>query len=211
MNSDETKAFLEAYPTVIRYQEAAQEQFSKMLLRITERVILDSEECATRFDERKADPPCLYNSLSVQGWHIPGNSLFVFLDIVRKQIGLIANGYQSPKEKQDFLPLWNDKLKQRFRDNPGVQAFTWINKGDDDEGYDYFKLIAGTSGKLFDPDKLDAFKEYFYWGYCYPLEIDMLNEPLFAKIASDAKKLISSFNGKGNGGSCAQMPKQLRS
>src|SRR5207249_7992983 len=107
---------------------------------------------------------------------------------------VIGNGYQGQKQKQDFLPLWNGQFKQTFRDDPELHAFTWIMKGNDENEADYFKLVTGLSGKLFDPAALeDDFRENFYWGYCYPLEVDMLDEPLFAKIASDAKELLASF------------------
>ena len=193
MNADETKAFLAAYPTVIRYQEAAKEKFSKVVLKISERVILDCEERVRAPDPVQTVPPCFYRGLNVEGWHMPGNSIFIFLNILTKQIGVIGNGYEDRKQKEALLPLWNEQFKQTFRDNPELHAFTWIRKGDDESEAEYFKLVTGTSGKLFDPAALDDFKDYFYWGYCYPLEIEMLDEPLFVKIASDAKKLLALF------------------
>ena len=193
MNADETKAFLAAYPTVIRYQEAAQKKFLEVLRKITDRVILDCAERAMAYDKEETVPPCFYRALSVKGWHMPLLSIFTFVNILTKQIGVVANGYQNPKEKEDFLPLWNGQFKRKFRDKPELHAFTWICKGEDENEADYFKLVTGTSGKLFDPAALDDFKDYFYWGYCYPLEIDMLDEPMFAKIGSDAKELLASF------------------
>lgn len=197
MNTDETKAFLAAYPTVNRYQEAAKEKFTKVLADVTRRVICDCEERATANNDVQTDLPCLYLSLDVKGWHIPNLSIFIFLNILTKQIGVVGNGYQNSKEKQDFLPLWNGQFKQTFRDDPQLHAFTWIDdNGDDEDEAECFKLIAGTSGKLFDPATLDVFKDYFYWGYSYPFDIDALAEPLFAKIASDASKLVASFTPK---------------
>lgn|GEM_PF-2823349 len=194
MNTEETKAFLAAYPTVNRYQEAAKEKFSKMLGTITNRVIVDCEEIVTACNaEEQTDLPCLYRSLNVKGWHTPILSAFIFLNILTKEIGVIGIGYQDTNQKKDFLPLWNGQFKQTFRNNPALHAFTWIDKGNDENDADYFKLVAGTSGKLFDPAALDDFKDYFYWGYCYPLEIDMLDEPMFARIASDAKEFLASF------------------
>jgi len=195
MNADETKAFLAAYPTVVRYQEAATEKFSKAVLRISERVILDCEGRATAREPVKT-LPCPYRELNVEGWHVPTVSIFIFLNILTRQIGLIGNGYQNQKEKEDFLPLWNEQFKQTFRGNPELHAFTWIEEGDEESGAQGFKLVTGTSGKLFDPAALDVFRDYFYWGYCYPLEIDVLDEPLLVKIASDAKKLLASFTAK---------------
>ncbi len=86
MNADEIKAYLAAYPTVQRYQEAAQEKFSKMLAKITDYIICECGDRVTKFDEEVTWLPCLYRSLKVKGWHIPDIGLFVFLNIMTKEI-----------------------------------------------------------------------------------------------------------------------------
>jgi len=197
ISTEETNAFLAAYPTVALYQRAAVERFSKAIRRITERVICNCEELVTLAGELITELPCPYQPLHVKGWHLPGDSAFIFLDIRARQIGLIANGYQNEKEKRDFLPLWEKRLKQLFREDTRLQAFTWIDKDEEDTLADYFKLVPGTSGKSFNPDVLDVFDNYFYWGYLYPLEVEKLDEPFFHTIAADAKELFRKFRSGG--------------
>jgi hypothetical protein len=191
MNADEIRAFLTAYPTVYRYQDAAIAKFSKVLSDVTQRVIRDCGGRAREFNNYQLKLPCIHRSLDVTGWHTSAPSLFIFLNIVTKQIGLVANGYESSEQRQDFLPLWNAQFKQTFRDNPKLHAFTWVVEDGDGDGADYFRLVTDASGGLSDP--VGDLETYFYWGYCYPLEIDKLEEGLFAQIGSDASELLASF------------------
>ena len=189
------KTFLKGYPTIYRSEEAAQESFRKLLDSIVQRVILECEERATEADDVQNKLPHFHRSLHVKGWHMPRNSLYVSLNTLAGQVAVLGNGYGSPKEKKDFLPIWDAQFKQVYKSDSNLHAFTWIDKGEDDDAWEcgYIKQVRGTAGKLFDPAQVDEFSDYFYWGSTYPFDPDNLGESFLAKVAADTKKLILAF------------------
>jgi hypothetical protein len=176
MNTDELKEFMRAYPIVAKYEDAFSEKLNSLLDTIQSRIIIVSNEIADVYkDETVKDFPCIYRGFTIDGWHIKP-SAYIYLDIMIQKIGVILIGYQDEKEKKKFIPLWNDTLKIKYRDNSSLSALRWADHNDDEfavEG-DYFKVIEGTSGKSFSPDKISEFDEYFYWGYVYDFDADKL-------------------------------------
>ena len=180
MTPDETKHFLAVYPTVRRYQEAAEERFKTLRSEMIQRIVAEVGERVTVSDsgERSDELPLLYSPLNINGWFITVDSAFVFVDIFTKQCGLIAVGYQSPLEKSDLLPLWESEYGHTFRSNPRLQALTWTDSLEDDPGQWRFRVTEGYSGKLFDPNAYVDFNTHFYWGYSYPLDLDVPEETI---------------------------------
>ena len=106
----------------------------------------------------------------------------------------MLTGYEDRRTKSAFLAMWEDGWKQVYKDNSKLSSFTWADRVEDEytmrEGY--FKLIEGTSGKLFNPQQMSAFNTHFYWGYVHQLDLDNLNV-LEKVIVGDFKNLLDAF------------------
>ena len=196
MNIDEIKKFLEIYPTVAKYEQTVEEKLLKLLDKIVDRIIMECEELVeSNDDDRQKKLPSMYRCLKVKNWHTD-NSGYVFLHIVLNKIGIILTGYQdNEKEKEKFLGKWEESFKNRYKEYGDIASFTWIDEGKDDYAIDggYFKMVEGTEGKSFNPDRISETKVCFYFGYQYNFqvnEIDLYPE----KLAKQFKNLLDSFN-----------------
>lgn len=195
MNREDLIKFIEAYPVTEKYKEAAEQKFLKNLNDIIDYIILASEELAEVDEENiEEELPCLFRCLKIRGWHTD-YSAYVFINILLNKIGIVLTGYEDDKrEKSKFLQLWNENYKFKYMNDSDLFSFTWIDKDDDDCAINsgYFKLVKETNGKLFNPDKISEFADYFYWGYVYNMEVDKL-EAYPETIAKDFKKLLDTF------------------
>ncbi len=195
MNNEEIKKFLDAYPIVAIRQEAAKERFSEIIDHLKNRIIM---ECAESVEENtqeiQKEPPCLYRTFNIKGWHLEEFSGYIFLDILLKKIGIVLVGYHDKKGSGKFLPKWGKYYKNRYKDIPNLHAFTWVKEGDDDYAINggYFKLVEGTSGKIFNPTQISEFTDTFYFGYAYDLDIEKI-QIYYNTIPKDFKKLLETF------------------
>lgn len=195
MDKEALKKFIEAYPVTMKYQDAVEQKFLKTLDEIIKQIILVSEELAEENrEDMQEELPCLYKCFKIRGWHT-GRSVYVFMNILLNKVGIVFTGYQdNPRDKSKFLQLWNDDYKFKYSNDVRIDSFTWIDEDDDDCAINggYFKLVKGARGKLFIPDKIPEFEDYYYWGYVYGMEVEKLEEyPEI--IANDFKKLLDSF------------------
>jgi len=187
MNKDNILEFLKVYPIVRKFEEPLLEKFNQFIIDLKDKIIIQSEEMIEENEKDKLEKfPTIYRAINLKGWFIPSSSGFLFLDIVTAQVGVLLTGYQGIKEKKDFIIYWNDKIKNKFKEDEKLFAFTF----DDDEVS--FKIIGGTKGKIINPTKISAFEQYFYWGYVYELDLDNLNSYL-EKIPKDYMKLVNDF------------------
>lgn len=163
-------------------------------------VILASEGLAEANEEAEANEkaqkvlPCLYKCVKIKGWHT-NCSAYIFMNILLKKVGIVLTGYQDDKrDEAKFLQLWDENFKFKYENDTNLFSFTWIDKDEDDCAINggYFKLVKGTSGKHFSPDKIPEFADYFYWGYVYDLEVEKI-DAYSEKIAKDFKKLLDTF------------------
>jgi hypothetical protein len=111
-----------------------------------------------------------------------------------KKVGIVLTGYENEEGKAKFQPLWSENYKYKYKDDADLCSFTWINKGEDEYAIKggYFKVVEGTSGKIFNPTQIPEFKDYFYWGYVYDLEIEKI-QTYYETIPKDFKKLLETF------------------
>lgn len=194
MNNEEIKKFLEVYPIVATQEEAVEEKLSGIIDLLKDRIIIECEELVEEnTNDIQKELPCLYRAFNIKGWHLKESS-YIFINILSKKIGILLTGYQDKKEKEKCLPMWSKYYKNRYKDNPDLYAYTWVDKGDDEYAIKggYFKLAKGTSGKIFNPTQISEFTDSFYWGYVYDLEIEKIqiyNET----IPKDFKKLLETF------------------
>lgn len=195
ITQEELKKFIEIYPITEKYKEPASETLNNFMQNLINQIIL---ECEERIEENPDDLvvelPALYRSFSVSDWPDDNGYGFIFLNLITQKIGVLINGYQDEKELKKFIPLWDEIFKTKFKENGELSGFTWIEEEDDlsiDSGY--FKIISGTSGKIFNPTKISDFSSSFYWGYQYDFQLDNMKE-LSEKISKDLNKLIKFFS-----------------
>ena len=198
MDKNDFNTFLEYYPIVYRFQEAVQETLQKLLLRIVDRIILESGERATMADATQEKFPAIHRSLHVKTWHTTRYSVYVEINAVLKRVALLGVGYEdSPKVQQDFLPLWNGQFKRIYQRTADLHAFRWVGDGEEETCRSgHFKLVPGTNGKSFDPTQIGELERFFYWGFFYPLDPANMGERFIASIGADAKSLITLFTPK---------------
>ncbi len=206
MDNKEIKKFIDDYPFIAINQENAQERFSKLLNEMLKYIIAGSEEAV---EEDKNDDdykkgfneklPCPYRCLKVEGWHTE-RSAYVFINILSNKIGIVLTGYQNEhsKEKKIFRERWNEYMKKDYKDNPDLESFRFIDTDSDDDiaiaiNSHYFEHIPGFNGKQFSPDMFPEFKENFFWGRYYTLDIENIEKSFYEKLAKDFKKLIDTF------------------
>lgn len=195
MDNEELNKFMEAYPTVAKYESSVEEKFSTILDKLKNCIILECEELVEENkDEEIKQLPCPYKALNVKGWHIKESSSYIFIDLLTKNIGIVLNGYQDESEKAKFIQRWNEEYKNKYREDSSLKAFTFIPEEDEDNDIygEYFKLVDGTSGKLFNPNHISELADYFYWGYVYELDLEKLNS-YYEIIPRDFKKLLNTF------------------
>jgi len=195
MNNEEIKKFLEIYPIVATQEEAVKDKFTQIINHLKNRIIIECEELVEEnTGDIQKELPCLYIAFNIKTWHLEESSGYIFVDILSKKIGILLTGYQDKKEKEKCIPIWNKYYKNKYKDNPDLYAFTWIEEGEDEYAIKggYFKMVEGTSGKIFDPTQISEFTDCFYWGYIYDLEIEKMqiyNETM----PKDFKKLLETF------------------
>ncbi|VVB89020.1 Uncharacterised protein [uncultured archaeon] len=205
MNNEEIIKFIDGYPFIAINRENAQERFSKLLNEMQRYIIAESEEAVeenkNEDDYKKGNNeklPCPYRCLKIEGWHTE-KSAYVFINILSKEIGIVLTGYQSEgKEKKIFWERWNEYMKNDYKDNPNLESFTFVDTNSDDDiaiaiNSHYFKHIPGFNGNQFSPDMFPEFKDYFFWGCTYTLDIGNIEKSFYEKLAKDFKKLIDTF------------------
>jgi hypothetical protein len=177
MNAAEIKEFMDVYPTVIKYEEVIYDKFNSLLGGITDRITIDSDEKVELYkDEVVSESPCLFRGLSIDGWHTLC-SAYVFCDMNIQKIGVILVGYQDDKDKDKFIPMWNETVKNKYMKDSTLVALRWVGHNDDEYAIKagYFKTVESTSGKSFSPDKISEFEESFYWGYVYDFDANKVD------------------------------------
>lgn len=193
MDAAGMKYFMDVYPIVVKYEEAIFEKFNALLKVIADRIIIGSSGKVEFCNDDVTDCPCIYNGLSIHEWHVTPSS-YVYIDIIGKKIGVILIGYQDEKSKNKFIPVWNETYKVQFANDPRLIALRWVEKDDDEYSIKggYFKIIDGTSGKSFSPDKISEFNGWFYWGYIHDFDVDQL-ESYPESISIDFQNLTNTF------------------
>jgi hypothetical protein len=187
MTNDDFAKFLEAYPIVWKFEDIALERLNEYLDRLKEIIIIECEELVNVNKDEDVDKfPCIYQGFDIDDSHIDNNSGYLFVDLLYGRIGILLTGYQNIKEKNKFTGIWDKKYKSKYKDDSDLCAFTWDGEND------LFKLISGTTGKIFNPTQLSTFDEAFYWGYSYHLDLNKLNQYL-DEIPKAFKKLIDYF------------------
>ncbi len=202
-NEVELRNFIENYPNEEKKKMAAFEKFSKTLNKIQEKIKADFGDVEPCLKYESPDFPCLLKCLKITGWHFDYSS-YIFLDIISKKIGVVLTGYEKwynnkgkDKEiKKKFLGNWDEKYKDKSKDDRELCALTWFAKNEDDDEYpikaEHFKIIEGKGSKLIKPGSLPAFDNRFYFGYVHELEIEKLNSyPEI--IAKDFSKLFNNY------------------
>lgn len=195
MNNEEIKKFIEVYPIVAIYQEAVLERFSEILNKIKDRIIMECEELVKENeDDTQEKLPCLYRALNIDGWHIEKSSGYVFVDILQRNIGIVLTGYQDKNEKAKFQPHWSENYRNKYKNDTNLRSLTWVSQGEDQYAVKggYFKMVEGTSGKLFNPAQIPEFTDYFYFGYVPKLEIEKM-QSYSETIVKDFKRLMDVF------------------
>ncbi|MBN8701646.1 MAG: hypothetical protein J0M08_01145 [Bacteroidetes bacterium] len=196
MNAQELKIFVDNYQGIVTNQDTVQDIFNNSIEKIKNKIILECGELVEKNDDESSDTlPCLYRTFDIKNWHIKDYSGFVFINVLLKKIGIVLAGYQNKNEQKKFMPLWDEKYKHEYRKNPNLTSFTWVDSGYDDYAINngYFKLIDGTSGKLFNPLQISEFGDYFYWGRQYDLHTDKFDDEFYSKIATDFNNLLTTF------------------
>jgi hypothetical protein len=164
--------------------------------KIIDQIILECDELVERNKDQDCNCikfPCLYKAVNIKYWH-KKDSAYIYINALTKNIGIVLTGYEVETEKAKFIKVWNDHYKNKFKDDPNLKAFTFIYEDDEDNDIygEYFKLVEGKNGKLFDPTQLSELSKLFYWGYVYELNFENLNS--YPEIISrDFKKLLSCF------------------
>lgn len=196
MNKDELKVFFEAYPTVAKYEDAVNQTLLTVLDKIKDGIIVECEELVEGNDEEYLlTMPCLYKALNIKNWHIKKSSGYIFISALNKKIGVVLTGYQNDEmEKAKFIQLWDEKYKNKYREDLALNAFTYVFEDDETSDIygEYFELVDGMSGKLFNPTQISEFANCFYWGYVYELDLENFNSH-YETIPKDFKKLLNTF------------------
>jgi hypothetical protein len=122
-------------------------------------------------------------SLNIKKWPTKENSAYLFFNFLEMRAGILLTGYQDEKEKRNFLPIWNQKLKNIYKETNKFYAFSY-----EDEA---FRLFENTKGKLFNPEEIADFSTYFYFGSYYELKKD--NKNLFSIIPRDFEEMLNTF------------------
>ncbi|MGP8104350.1 MAG: hypothetical protein ACLQLE_00515, partial [Desulfobaccales bacterium] len=178
-----------SYNVVYKYKDTVLEICEDFIMSLKNRIIIESNEL---IEENKGDTseefPCLIKSLFIDGWHLKKreSSAYIFIDVLNHRLGIVLNGYQDSKDKAEFLTLWNNKYKFIYEKDPRLNSFAW------DDEYNVFRIIEGTTSKIFNPEKVSEFEDYFYWGYCYDLDFEKLKLYLDS-ISNDFKALLKDF------------------
>ncbi|MGO9620944.1 MAG: hypothetical protein ACLPT6_06030 [Desulfobaccales bacterium] len=189
MNKQDLQEFLSSYNVVYKYKDTVLEICEDFIMSLKNRIIIESNEL---IEENKGDTseefPCLIKSLFIDGWHLKKreSSAYIFIDVLNHRLGIVLNGYQDSKDKAEFLTLWNNKYKFIYEKDPRLNSFAW------DDEYNVFRIIEGTTSKIFNPEKVSEFEDYFYWGYCYDLDFEKLKLYLDS-ISNDFKALLKDF------------------
>jgi hypothetical protein len=194
MNNEELNKFIESYSTLIKYQKYVKENFTDILNQINDRILMECEErVEVNRDVKQEELPCICKGLKIKGWHTEYSG-YLFINLLLKKIGIMLVGYQDKKERTKFLSLWNDKWKNIYKDTTDLCSFTWIDEDEDEYAINggYFKIIEGSSGKLFNPTIMSETDSLFYWGYAYELEIEKIKSYIEI-IPKDFKKLLDTF------------------
>ncbi len=196
MNTEELIKFIEVYPLVEPRKEAALEILGEFLQDLSRRIITECEEMVEDQEDVQETLPSLYRCFKIKGWH-SDYSAYLFLNILLNKIGIVLSGYQGDstrKEKLAFLERWNSHMKAKYKEDPKLESFTEIGKGEDEYAINgnYFKAVAGIAGKVFNPEKLSEFEDCFYWGYSYDFRISDKNSHL-ENIPKDFKRLLNCF------------------
>lgn len=196
MNKDELKTFFEIYPTVAKYEDAVNQTLITVLDKIIDGIIVECEELVERNDDENVPTiPCLYKTLNIKNWYIKKSSGFVFISALNKKIGVVLKGYENDeKEKAKFIQLWDEKYKNKYREDLALNAFKYVFEDDENSDIygEYFELVDGMSGKLFNPTQISEFTDCFYWGYVYELDLENFNSH-YETIPKDFKKLLNTF------------------
>ncbi len=194
MNNEEMKKFIETYPLIGKNQYVVEERFNKIINEMQKYIIAECEESVEENgDDIYEQLPCLYKCLKIKYWHT-NYSGYIFLNILLKNIGIILTGYSNEKEKRVFLELWNEQFKNKYKNDLKLCSLTWISEDDDDAiNNGYFKIVEGTSGKIFSPDKIAELADDFFWGYVYDLELENIQKSYYENVAKDFKKLLDTF------------------
>jgi len=198
MTPDDLQKFVEQYRFYEETRQYASDYFNEILKNLLQRIILDSEErIRETADDCVSELPSLYTSFGIVGWPIKNGYGYVFLNLITQKAGFLFNGYQksSPKEIKAFQTVWDTSLKIKYAEMSQLCAFTWMAEGDDELAIKggYFKLIDGTSGKIFNPLMIPDLSSYFYWGAEYHLNLDSLDS-LYVRVASDFRKALDHFS-----------------
>jgi hypothetical protein len=197
MTTDELKAFLAHFPEVWSQWSAAENHLNALLRLVCTRAVASSSERAEEYtaavDDFSREMPCLYATLKIRNWHTTA-SAYVFVDAALGKAGVVLTGYQDDrKEKERFLGRWHASFKSAFAADPVIRAFVWEEEDEiSGEGIGYFKPIDGTAGQVFDPSKIEAFSDYYYWGYWHDLDV---SDPakLSQLVADDFRKLLANY------------------
>lgn len=196
MNPNELVQFIDSYSKVTLQRDSVTQLLLKFMKQeLTKRIIAQSGERAELADDDSQEElPCFYFTFNVKGWHTT-ESAYLFLNIPDKTIGVLLTGYQSSaKEKKLFIERWDNKLKDLFAQDKDLATYTWIDENDDDaiDGLGYFRQVSGVSGEVFNPLKIDALAEYFYWGYSYSFDTGKF-EDYYKTIPEAFSRLLNVF------------------
>lgn len=194
MNNEDFKRFIQAYPIVAKYQEVVLDKISDILNQIKDHIIIECEELVVENnDDTQEELPCVYRGLNIKDWYIKESSAYIFIDILQAIIGIVLTGYQeNKKEKAIFQSQWEKSYKHKYKSDPSLRTFTWIGEDEYAINGGYFKIVEGTSGKIFNPILISEFSDYFYWGYVYDLDIEKIKDYI-ENIPKDFKKLLDTF------------------
>src|SRR5262249_3364540 len=98
------------------------------------------------------------------------------------------------RSSQRFVAKWDSQFASQFAADSNLKTFIFVESGEDDlsDRAGYCKEVSLTNGKVISPTAYLEFKDYFYWGYSYDLDVTRLDS-LYTQVSADFPKLLSTF------------------
>ncbi len=194
MANEKINKFIENYPLISKYEKYERpitKKFSEQLEKIKNKIINEYPKLVKENEgNSKNKAPCLFKTLSINGWHSENDSCYIFINILTKKIGIVMNGYEDESQKKIFKQFWNEKYTKKIENDKNVYSLTYIDE--DNDGIEAYFKVEGSKGKPLDPFDIRVFRKYFYWGYVHELETEKLNS-YPETIEKDFNKLFNNY------------------